>query len=356
MWNAIEARIETVTEHQKSNLRGQLNQMVCSEKANVCKHLDEMESVYQQLCTRGTKISDEDYADALIHSLPQSYSTIMQSFLTICKKMKTPVIPAEIKDTARNEYDTHQSAINLQGKKPSEIALQADTRPGNRGRGHRRGCGGNRGSGENQRGGEERDQSRITCFNCGKKGHKAIACQAPKKEHENRDNRETAAVARNKPEEAWMAIFLGMGEVEVDGADGIDAEEIPLPDEHGDVAEEDMDEETNLPVDDMGMDLLVDDSETNLLDEPEMFTRQTIALIANKPGSAHLEAIEVYDSRCTKHMTSYRHCLSNFQSIPLKIIGAASQGTFSAVGTGDMIIRTHWGQTPIYLAGTLRVF
>ena len=112
----------------------------------------------------------------------------------------------------------------------------------------------------------------------------------------------------------------------------------------------------DLLVDDMGKNLLVDDSETNLLDELEMFTHQTIALIANKPGSAHLEAIEVYDSGCTKHMTSYHHCLSNFRSIPLKIIGTVSQGTFSAVGAGDMIIRTHWGQTPIYLAGTLRVF
>ena len=42
MWNAIEEHIKMVTEHQKSNLRGELNQMVCSEKANVREHLDEM--------------------------------------------------------------------------------------------------------------------------------------------------------------------------------------------------------------------------------------------------------------------------------------------------------------------------
>ena len=128
-------------------------------------------------------------------------------------------------------------------------------------------------------------------------------------------------MARDEPEEAWMAIFLGMGEVEDDRTDGIDAEEIPLPDEHRDVAEEDTDEETNLPVDDMGMNLLVDnmgtnllvdDDKTNLLGKLEMFAPQTIALIANELGSAHLEAIEVYNSGCTKHVMSYCHHLSNF--------------------------------------------
>ena len=146
-------------------------------------------------------------------------------------------------------------------------------------------------------------------------------------------------MTNNEPEEAWMAIFLGAGEAKTKD-DGYEAKEILLSDEHGDDVEEGTDKEMNPLVNVMGMNLHIDNNEMNLLDEPEAFTPQTIALITNEPESAHLEAIEVYDSGCTKHMTSYHHCLSNFQLIPPKVIGAASQVTFSAIGAGDMIVRT----------------
>ena len=115
----------------------------------------------------------------------------------------------------------------------------------------------------------------------------------------------------DKLEEAWMAIFLRAGEAETED-NGYEAKEIPLPDEHGDVDEKSMDKEMNLLVDVMGTNLHVDDNETNLLDEPKAVTPQMIALIVNELESAHLEAIEVYDSGCMKHMMSYHHRLSNF--------------------------------------------
>ena len=83
-----------------------------------------------------------------------------------------------------------------------------------------------------------------------------------------------------------------------------------------------------IPLPDDEMNLHVDDTPPG-----------TMALIANEPQSNYPEAIEIYDSGCTKHMTSYHHCLSNFQSITLKNVGAASQVTFAATGTGDMIIK-----------------
>ena len=68
MWNAIETHIKHITMHQKSNLKGWLNQMYCDEKGNILTHFKEMESIYQQLASRNAKISDEDYVDALIQS------------------------------------------------------------------------------------------------------------------------------------------------------------------------------------------------------------------------------------------------------------------------------------------------
>ena len=61
MWDAVEVRVERIMLHQKSNLKGRLNQMYCDEKGNVITHLQEMESIYQQLTSQNVKISDEDY-------------------------------------------------------------------------------------------------------------------------------------------------------------------------------------------------------------------------------------------------------------------------------------------------------
>ena len=116
MWKAVEARIEQITLHQKSSLKGRLNQMYCNEKDNVLTHLEEMEKIYQQLASRGARISDEDYVDAIIRSLPQSYSNLMTSMLTIYSEMGKPVTPAAIKNVVRKEYDGRQLASAARGK------------------------------------------------------------------------------------------------------------------------------------------------------------------------------------------------------------------------------------------------
>ncbi|KAF9646658.1 hypothetical protein BDM02DRAFT_3262142 [Thelephora ganbajun] len=67
MWEAVEVHMERITLHQKFNLKGRLNQMCCNEKDNILMHLQEMESIYQQLASRNAKISDEDYVDTIIH-------------------------------------------------------------------------------------------------------------------------------------------------------------------------------------------------------------------------------------------------------------------------------------------------
>jgi hypothetical protein len=109
MWQAVETRYEALTEHQKSNLKGRLYQMVCTEKDNIVTHLEEMESVYQQLASRNVLIPDKDYVDAIIRSLPQSYSTLVSSTVNINRKLKVTTTPAEIKDIACKEYKARLS-------------------------------------------------------------------------------------------------------------------------------------------------------------------------------------------------------------------------------------------------------
>ena len=127
MWEAVETRIKRITLHQKLNLKGQLNQMYCDETDDIIRHLQEMESIYQQLASRNAKISNEDYVDAIIRSLPQSYSNLMTLLLTIYGQMKIPVTPAAMKDAIQKEHKAQQMASTSRNRRPNETALHTDT-------------------------------------------------------------------------------------------------------------------------------------------------------------------------------------------------------------------------------------
>lgn len=73
-------------------------------------HLQEMESICQQLTCRNAKISDEDYVGVITGSLPQSYSNLVTSLSTVCCQMNITITPAAIKDTIRKEYEARQRA------------------------------------------------------------------------------------------------------------------------------------------------------------------------------------------------------------------------------------------------------
>jgi hypothetical protein len=326
MWNAVETRVERITLHQKSNLKGRLNQMYCDDKGNVLTHLQDMESIYQQLASRNAKISDEDYVDAIIRSLPQSYSNLMTSLLTIYSQMNIPVTPATIKDAIRKEHEARQTAALSRNRRPNEVALHAETRGRFPGRSRGRGRGGSRGrggggnyQGGGSRGGDAQDQSRFTCFNCGGKGHKAAACPSAKKPRgEGRDDRrnggersrETAAVADDESEEAWMAMVLGTDAI-IETQPDISAYpgEISVP----------------------------DTSETTPV--------QAFAIPTGEQRTSNSLSVEIYDSGCSRHMTPDRHRLINYRAISPKPISAANQESFSAIGAGDMYIQAPNGAT-----------
>ncbi|KAJ7124853.1 hypothetical protein C8R44DRAFT_874714 [Mycena epipterygia] len=61
------------------------------------------------------------------------------------------------------------------------------------------------------------------------------------------------------------------------------------------------------------------------------------AMPANEEGTPDVE-MELYDSGASHHMSLYQHQFINYTSIPLKSIRAANNGSFQAIGQGNMRI------------------
>ena len=151
MWEAVEVHIERITPRLKSNLKRRLSQMHCNEKDNVIAHLQEMEWIYQQLASLNAKISDEDYVDAIIRSLPRSYSNLVTTLLTLCDQMKVSITPADVQGAVRRECGMREVAAISWNRRPNEAVPHIDTK--GRGRWHGRGRRGATGRGGSQRGG-----------------------------------------------------------------------------------------------------------------------------------------------------------------------------------------------------------
>lgn len=143
MWKAVERHVEPTIPRHKSNLKRRLNRTRCDEKDNVFAHLQEMEYIYQELASWNARIPEEDYADAIIRSLPQSYSDLMTSLLRTCSQMEVQITPEVIKDTIYREYWTRQMATPPRNGRPSKVTIHADVRAKQPGR--RRGRRGSRG-------------------------------------------------------------------------------------------------------------------------------------------------------------------------------------------------------------------
>jgi len=134
MWEFIETHFEKTTWMQKSVLKGKLNTMYCSEKSDIKTHLADMEGIYQQLASRNVYITDEEYCDTIMRSLPHSYQTIASNLDTILEYSNVTMTPAILKDHILKEYETR---LIRQGrpKGSNDVAFAASSSRSHSGRG-----------------------------------------------------------------------------------------------------------------------------------------------------------------------------------------------------------------------------
>ena len=90
------------------------------------------------------------------------------------------------------------------------------------------------------------------------------------------------------------------------------------------------------------------------IEEENITSSFDTAMLANEAGTPGVET-ELYDSGASRHMSPYRYKFLNYISIPPKSITAADNGTFQAIGQGDIRISIPNGKSTatILLKGVL---
>ena len=296
-WDALKVLYEGGSKARVADVLRTFRNRRCAEDESVRTHFEGLADLREQLASMGKEVSDEDYLDTLLASLPPSYSGAVQAISASARLSPDSLTPDIFEQLIKDEYERRQiadketKAKDKAKDKPDSTkdeALTAD-------------------SGKKK----DKDKRKVECFNCKKKGHYKSDCwakgggkegQGPKRGKSTKDE---AAPAKDEQEtEAWAA-----------------------------------------------MEYAEDPSE-------ESWTDIAAAAAGGSPAQTEVRSgavTELYDSGASRHMSHLRDRFVSYRAIPPRPIQAADKRTFYAVGTGDLKIEVPNGtsRTPILLKDVL---
>ena len=179
----------------------------CAEEESVRGHFEYLADLREQLAAMGKAVTDEDYTDTLLASLPASYDGAVSS-ISASARLGTKILTAEIFE----QFILDESERRQVKAKPSEGPDEALAAEYSKGKGNDK----------------RRDKRKVECFNCHKTGHYKSECwakggskegQGPKRSKAAKDE---AAPAEEQAEnlEAWAAVEEADSPTEVAAAVG----------------------------------------------------------------------------------------------------------------------------------------
>ena len=190
IWDELKKIFEGCTRNLLIDLGRKLQNMRCREDNDVHTHFELLANHHKQLAAMGQIISDEQYTNILMGSLPSSYNTNISIIMTNANMSSTTITPATIICIITDEYNKHV----LKNPKPKILSDEVFATDAQKNK--------------------KKNKCDIECFNCHKKGHMKSECwakggskegQGPKK---TAGTKEGAAVVTKKTKdvEAW-AVF-----------------------------------------------------------------------------------------------------------------------------------------------------
>ena len=142
----------------------------------VTDHINTLKTLFSQLTTLGHNIEENERAELLLQSLPDSYDQLIINLTN-----NNPVAGLVFDDVAAsilNEESTRKNKENRQASSQQAEALSVT-----RGRSTERGPNGSQNHGRSK----SRSKKNVKCYNCGTKGHVKKECWSNQKRREGKE-------------------------------------------------------------------------------------------------------------------------------------------------------------------------
>jgi Pol polyprotein, beta-barrel domain/GAG-pre-integrase domain len=288
----------------------------------------------------GAPPSEDDYSSMIILSLPESYQVLLTTLGDAAQQAGKPLNSDNYITKAIQEYERRH--IRDEKSATKDAAFSASNR-----------------NGKNNGNGSGSLKRYVECHNCHRRGHYKTDCwakgggkagQGPRSKRylKGKGKSQAANMAANIEDGCWLATTKDfINDLSQDGSlEELDDDSDMILNQISSSSDEDDDttdysEESGFASiwDSEGYDSDEISRPLSLTsDNSAEYTSIDIGAVALTKSVCPGCILELYDSGATRHMTPYRHLLSNYVSITLKPINTANKHTFQAVGCGDLKI------------------
>ena len=105
LWDTLVTEMTKKPKMVVTSLQRQLRNIKCSEEDDLREHLDKAQDLYARLNEMGAMISEEEFMDIILASLPPSYEAVMNALTTSLQECDRPLEPDNIIRVLKAQYD-----------------------------------------------------------------------------------------------------------------------------------------------------------------------------------------------------------------------------------------------------------
>ena len=105
VWDALVVEMTKKPKMVIMSIQCQLRNIKCSEEDDLREHLDKAQDLYSRLNEMGASISEEEFMDIILASLPPSYEAVMNALTTSLEECDRPLEPDNIIRVLKAQYD-----------------------------------------------------------------------------------------------------------------------------------------------------------------------------------------------------------------------------------------------------------
>ncbi|KAH9769282.1 hypothetical protein KPL71_011940 [Citrus sinensis] len=182
IWDALTKLYEAKSLHNKIFLKRKLYTLRMVESTMVTDHINTLKILFSQLTTLGHNIEENERAELLLQSLPDSYDQLIINLMN-----NNPVDSLVFDDVAASVLNEESRRKNKENGQAS--SQQAEALSVTRGRSTERGPSGSHNNGRSK----SRSKKNVKCYNCSKKRHVKKECWSNQKRKEGKEPESTNA-------------------------------------------------------------------------------------------------------------------------------------------------------------------
>ncbi len=179
-WEAIVKEYTEKGAYAQTNLRVRFLETKCPEKSNVREFLDNLRVKREELASVGVDIDEKDYRSTILSSLPTVLANFASSQLAAARMFSPDkmIMPDVLISLISEEYERQKTQRTRRsggkGKDEADEAMSVGS------------------SSKSRRSGSSKSsdwKSKVTCWNCGEKGHFKDKCPKPPKDSSKGDGK-----------------------------------------------------------------------------------------------------------------------------------------------------------------------